>query len=183
MLTGLVPLASRAHARVATPPNIVVIVTDDMRFDLMDDMPIVQRELVGKGRSFERAFITDPVCCPSRTTFLRGQYAHTTSVFSINGEWGGRKQVLEAGVETQMLNTWLDPNYYTAMVGKYLNGYNSVALPGPAGSWDYGRVLAHAGIRGRHVEVHGRHDPSDGAGVQHASPHAFCDRGDRGIRE
>ena len=129
----------------APPPNIVVILTDDMRFDQMDDMPTVMGELVGKGRSFERGFIVDPVCCPSRASFLRGQYAHTTSVFDIDGPWGGRNQLLTAGVETEMLNTWLDPTHFTALVGKYLNGYNSVSLPGPAGSWDFGRVLHKPG--------------------------------------
>jgi arylsulfatase A-like enzyme len=127
------------------PPNIVVILADDMRFDQMDDMPTVMRELVGKGRSFERGFIVDPVCCPSRTSFLRGQYAHTTSVFDIGGPWGGRNQLMTARAETEMLNTWLDPTHFTALVGKYLNGYTSVPLPGPAGSWDFGRVLHKPG--------------------------------------
>lgn len=125
----------------ASPPNIVVIITDDMRYDLMDDMPTAMRELVDKGRSFERGFTVDPVCCPSRASFLRGQYAHTTSVYDIDGPWGGRSQLLTARMEEEMLNTWLDPTYFTALVGKYLNGYTATPLPGPAGAWDFGRVL------------------------------------------
>lgn len=128
-----------------TPPNVVVIVTDDMRYDAMDDMPTVMRELVGKGRSFEQGFITDPVCCPSRTSFLRGQYAHTTTVWDLDGPWGGWGQMQQAGVENQMLNTWLDPSHFTALVGKYQNGYNAVRLPGPTGAWDYGRVFNKVG--------------------------------------
>lgn len=119
------------------PPNLVVIITDDMRHDQMDDMPTLMAELVGKGRSFDRGFIVDPVCCPSRTSFFRGQYAHTTSVYDIDGPWGGWSQVREAGLEDEMLPVWLDrAGYFTAEVGKYTNGYNALVKPP---GWDYWR--------------------------------------------
>jgi arylsulfatase A-like enzyme len=122
---------------VPQPPNLVVIITDDMRFDLMQHMPTVMADLVGQGRSFERGFIVDPWCCPSRTSFLRGQYAHTTSVFDIDGPWGGWQQVRDAGLEQETLAVWLDrAGYYTGEVGKYLNGYNALVKPP---GWDYWR--------------------------------------------
>lgn len=141
---SLMLLAPVATAQT-TPPNIVVILADDMRFDLMDNMPVLQSQLVAKGRSFTKGFIVDPVCCPSRASFLRGQYAHTTSVYNIDGEWGGRSQLLEADVEDEMLNVWLDPAYQTALVGKYLNGFTATAPPGPPGSWDYVRAFRNPG--------------------------------------
>ena len=126
-----------------TPPNIVVILTDDMRADLLDDLPTVQRELVGRGRTFEQAFVVDPVCCPSRTSFLRGQYAHTTSVYDIDGPFGGWGQIRDAGLESSTLATWLTPTHHTALVGKYVNGYNSAAVVPPG--WDRWRAMMKPG--------------------------------------
>jgi arylsulfatase A-like enzyme len=121
----------------SAPPNIVVIITDDMRHDQMDDMPTVMSELLGKGRSFDAGFIVDPICCPSRTSFLRGQYAHTTSVYDIDGPWGGWGQIRTADLEKEMLPVWLDrAGYFTAEVGKYQNGYTALVKPP---GWDYWR--------------------------------------------
>jgi hypothetical protein len=70
------------NATTADPrPNIVFILADDMRFDQLDTMPTVQAELVAKGTSFERAFTAGPICCPSRGSFLRGQYVHTHTMY------------------------------------------------------------------------------------------------------
>jgi arylsulfatase A-like enzyme len=124
-------------------PNIVVIITDDMRADQLDDMPATQLELVEHGRSFERAFIVDPVCCPSRVSFFRGQYAHTTSVYDIDGPWGGWGQMQRARLESSTLATWLTPTYYTALVGKYVNGYNGASFIPPG--WDRWRAMMKAG--------------------------------------
>jgi arylsulfatase A-like enzyme len=126
-----------------TPPNLVLIVTDDMRADLLDDMPLVQRDLVRPGRIFKRAFVVDPVCCPSRVSTLRGQYAHSTSVFDLDGAWGGWNQMRRAGLENSTLATWLTPTHFTALVGKYVNGYN-VASAIPAG-WDRWRAMMKPG--------------------------------------
>ena len=136
----LVPASARPEPQ---PPNIVVIITDDMRADQIDEMPLVQRDLVAEGRSFERAFIVDPVCCPSRVSFLRGQYAHSTSVYDIDGTWGGWGGIRRAGLETSTLATWLTPTHYTALVGKYVNGYGSATVIPPG--WDRWRAMMKAG--------------------------------------
>ncbi len=136
LVAGLVGIDS-GPVIASQPPNVVVIIADDMRYDLMSHMPTLMSDLVGKGRSFDKAFIVDPVCCPSRTSFLRGQYAHTTSVYDIDGPWGGWSQAREAGVEAETLPVWLDrAGYFTAEVGKYLNGYNALVKPP---GWDYWR--------------------------------------------
>jgi arylsulfatase A-like enzyme len=123
---------------VPQPPNLVVIITDDMRFDLMQHMPTVMADLVGQGRSFERGFIVDPWCCPSRTSFLRGQYAHTTSVFDIDGPWGGWQQVRDAGLAQETLAVWLDrAGYYTGEVGKA--GTDTTVVDGLSGIRDKAR--------------------------------------------
>ena len=138
--SGVVVAGSVGPASVTaqpTRPNIVVIITDDMRHDQMGDMPTVMTELVGKGRSFDAGFIVDPICCPSRTSILRGQYAHTTSVYDIDGPWGGWGQIISADLEKEMLPVWLDrAGYFTAEAGKYQNGYNALVKPP---GWDYWR--------------------------------------------
>lgn len=128
-----------------TLPNIVVIITDDMRADQLDTMPTVTSELVAHGRSFEQAFASDPLCCPSRLSFLRGQYAHTHTVYNtVNGgssspyaKYSGGAWAKSVGVDEPTIATWLDEaGYFTVESGKFLNGYSGRV--GPPG-WDFWR--------------------------------------------
>ena len=68
--------AEPVAARTPEPPNIVFILTDDQDVESIKYMPQVRSLLAEQGTTFENAFVTDPLCCPSRATFLRGQYAH-----------------------------------------------------------------------------------------------------------
>ena len=65
-----------------SPPNIVLILTDDQRFDEIDHMAKLQSQLVNKGIEFTQGYISDPLCCPSRATILTGQYSHTTGIYT-----------------------------------------------------------------------------------------------------
>src|SRR5688572_29953696 len=54
-------------------PNVLFILTDDLDLESVQYMPRV-RELIGeRGVTFENAFVTNPVCCPSNVTVLTGQ--------------------------------------------------------------------------------------------------------------
>ena len=70
-------LPSRAGAT-----NIVLILTDDQRFDTLWAMPTVQSQLVAKGIEFTKGYVSNAVCCPSRSTILTGQYSHLTGVYT-----------------------------------------------------------------------------------------------------
>ena len=61
-----------APAAPALPvrPNIVVVLTDDQAERSLPFMPTVQRELVERGLRFEHFLANDPICCPSRVTYL-----------------------------------------------------------------------------------------------------------------
>jgi hypothetical protein len=87
------------------PPDLVLILTDDQRFDTLWAMPTVQRELIGHGVRFTNAFVSNPVCCPSRSTILTGQYSHTTGVYTNdpNQPHGG----FPAFRDRSTLATWL----------------------------------------------------------------------------
>src|SRR6266508_3701107 len=69
----------------SSEPSIVFILTDDQRWDSLDGMPIVRRELAARGITFANAFASNPLCCPSRATLLTGQYAHSTGVWQNKG--------------------------------------------------------------------------------------------------
>ena len=107
-------------------PNIVLIVTDDQRWDTLSSMPAVERRLVQGGVTFRNAFTTTPSCCPARVSVLTGQYSHTTGVLdgSVDNAPGGAP----AFDDGSSLATWLDDaGYRTGMVGKYLNDYGELS--------------------------------------------------------
>jgi N-acetylglucosamine-6-sulfatase len=102
-------------------PNVIVIMTDDQN-DSLQAMPAVRKLLAGRGTTFTRAFVSMPLCCPSRATFLTGQYAHNHRVLSNDPLGRGGLQALQHQRDT--LPVWLRrAGYRTAHVGKYLNGY------------------------------------------------------------
>jgi hypothetical protein len=63
---------------VPAKPNFVFILADDMREDDLGYMPKTRSLLGGKGTRFDKAYVSLPVCCPARSTVMRGQYAHNT---------------------------------------------------------------------------------------------------------
>lgn len=117
-------------------PNFVLIVTDDQDVETLRYMPIVLRELVDQGTSFSNAFVTITACCPSRVSILRGQYARNHGVLENNGPNGGFKAFESLGLEDSTLATWMqEAGYRTALIGKFLNGYEQRASHVLSG-WD-----------------------------------------------
>src|SRR2546423_12411845 len=66
-------------ARVGTRPNFVFLLTDDEDTTALSVMPTLAA-MASQGLVFENAFVTFPLCCPSRSTILRGQYPHNHHV-------------------------------------------------------------------------------------------------------
>ena len=126
---------NRPPGVVRTPdrPNVILIVTDDLDARLLEehaaDYPNL-RELAAEGTTFENAFVTDSLCCPSRATILRGQYPHN---HEIVGNWwpeGGSRKFRTLGDERSTVATWLqDAGYKTVLLGKYMNGYHGTRVP------------------------------------------------------
>lgn len=127
------PLEARRRARVrrisVSKPNIVVIMTDDMReadmvvTDPLEVMPTVRTELREKGATFTNTFSTFSLCCPARATFLTGQYAHNHGVMSNSPPEGGYDKFKELH-NGNTLADWLQAaGYDTVHIGKFLNGY------------------------------------------------------------
>ncbi|MBZ0295563.1 MAG: sulfatase-like hydrolase/transferase [Anaerolineae bacterium] len=74
-------------------PNIILIITDQQRFDTINalgfpymDTPNLDR-LVREGVSFDNCFITAPSCAPSRASLFTGYYPHITGVLQNADLW------------------------------------------------------------------------------------------------
>jgi arylsulfatase A-like enzyme len=105
-----------------TRPNVVVLMTDDQTVADLEVMQRTRRLLGEHGVSFARSYVSYPVCCPSRATFLSGQYAHNHHVMGLYPPTGGYGRF----DRWNSLPVWLrDAGYATAHIGKYLNGYGS----------------------------------------------------------
>ncbi len=116
----------------ATRPNVVVVMTDDQSLQTMRVMRRTQRIIGDHGATFSQSLVSYPLCCPSRTTFLTGQFAHNHGVQgnSPSGDGGGYLNLVQPG---RTLPAWLQASgYRTAHVGKWANA------PGPhsPAGWD-----------------------------------------------
>lgn len=113
-------LGQRADRFTASDPNILVVTTDDQSLDTMRAMSGTKRVLGRSGVDFRNSFSSFPLCCPSRATFLTGQYAHNHGVLDNGPPVGG----ISALDQDSTLPVWLrEDGYETTFVGKYLNGY------------------------------------------------------------
>jgi arylsulfatase A-like enzyme len=116
--------AARGHAgaRAEARPNIVVIETDDQTLESMKVMERTQRLLGAEGVTFDKSVVSFSLCCPSRATFLTGQYAHNHGVLGNGPPLGGYYKL----DSTNTLAVWLQRSGYTTiLVGKYLNRYGT----------------------------------------------------------
>ena len=112
-----------AAAQGPAKPNIIVLLTDDQEARSMRVMKLVGKELKRKGVTMKRFYDNFPLCCPSRTTILTGQYAHNHRVLSNAPPDGGYGVFNELHGDNN-LPLWLQAaGYQTSYVGKFLNGY------------------------------------------------------------
>src|SRR5215217_411763 len=102
-----------AEAQTVAKPNIVFIFTDDMRASDLDKvvngqyvMRNTQNLLVKQGVKFTKPWVTRSLCCPSRATVLRGQYAHNHTVWTNVNPSGGFWRFYDLGLENSTIATW-----------------------------------------------------------------------------
>lgn len=109
-------------------PNIVLVLTDDQRWDTVGYMPVTFERLAGQGLSFQNAFATTPSCSPSRASIYSGRIArgHGVRANGKEAEFDPRSSIAPA---------LADAGYSTGFFGKYLNGAEQLGLEVPVG-WD-----------------------------------------------
>ncbi|MHC4873646.1 MAG: sulfatase family protein [Planctomycetota bacterium] len=97
-------------------PNILFILSDQHNAKCLShkDHPNVKTpgldRLAAEGVSFENAIVQNPICTPSRTSFLSGQYCHNHGYYGLDGANPG-------GLPT-MLGHFKNFGYKTAAIGK-----------------------------------------------------------------
>jgi N-acetylglucosamine-6-sulfatase len=119
-------------------PNVLFVLTDDMRFDDMQYLPHVQQLVGDLGVTFDDQFDNVTLCCPARTSILRGQYSHNTGVLTNAAANGGFETAHRTNIEQSTIATTMHAaGYATGLFGKYLNGYPDTVGPSyvPPG-WD-----------------------------------------------
>jgi N-acetylglucosamine-6-sulfatase len=106
----------------SVPPNLVVVMADDMRADDLRFAPSIRRLVAQRGIRFENSFSSYPLCCPARASFLTGAYPHNHGVM-----WHQRPYGYGSFDDSRTLATSLsDAGYRTGFVGTYLNGYGAM---------------------------------------------------------
>lgn len=124
LLLLLLPAAEPMVAASASRPNVVLIVVDDLEAGTLPYFPNITRHLVREGASFDRFFVTNSWCCPSRASILRSQYIHSHGVLSNTAPEGGFDRFHGQSLERSTVGTWMrQAGYRTALMGKFLNHY------------------------------------------------------------
>ena len=121
---GLLNENQRAEAQTAERPNFVFVMTDDLDERSMEQLGGIREHHGHNGTTFENAYVTYSLCCPSRATILRGQYPHNHDIIGNGLPEGGEEKFRNLGLDQSTIATWLnDAGYQTKLIGKYMNGY------------------------------------------------------------
>jgi arylsulfatase A-like enzyme len=136
------PEPSGAQSKSVQTPNVVLVVVDDLDIGPLRRYPESFPNLNGLTRSavsFDDAFVTDPLCCPSRATILTGRYSHNHGIRRNVPPKGGWS--LFEPQEERALPAWVDAaGYATGYTGRYLNRRDGSRIPPGWDEW-HGRVL------------------------------------------
>lgn len=124
-------LGASVFAQPRTRPNFVFILVDDMRWDSFGyaghpllKTPHIDR-LAREGAQFTNAFVTTPLCSPSRGTFLTGQYVQTHGVVGNTPAGGPISHKLETFPKLLQAS-----GYETGYFGKWHMGNDASPRPG-----------------------------------------------------
>lgn len=110
-------------------PNIIVVITDDHRYDFLGAVqpevlqtPNLDR-LAGEGVRFRNAFVTTSLCSPARASYLTGLHTHTHGV-SVNEDMDIAPETPNIAQRLQQLG------YETAFIGKWHMARRASPRPG-----------------------------------------------------
>lgn len=130
---------NESKAQSANAPNILWLFTDDHayqsigayggRFKEMNLTPNIDR-IANEGMRFDRCYVGNSICAPSRATLLTGKHSHLNGKFDNYGKFDHDQQQFQKILQRH--------GYQTAMVGK-------IHLDGKMQGFDYWEVLPGQG--------------------------------------
>jgi len=135
------PERSSERPTASRPPNIIVILVDDLRWDELGvtghpfvETPNIDR-LAGEGALFTNAFHAVSLCSPNRASILTGQYPSRHGIIDnvARNRASHRLATFPQGLQQR--------GYETAYVGKWHMGNDPTPRPG----FDYWAVLPGQG--------------------------------------
>lgn len=141
LLATCAPRAFAAPEAVPAPerakrPNIVFIMTDDHAWQSisaygsrLNETPNIDR-IAAEGMRFDRAYVTDAICAPSRAVILTGKHSHLNGVRNNVNVFDGSQQTVQSLLQAA--------GYRTALIGKW-------HLKSEPTGFDYWRVLPDQG--------------------------------------
>ncbi len=107
----------RSNAAEQSRPNVIYIMADDHGYQALScyGSPLIETpnldRIADEGMRFDRAFVTNSICGPSRAVMLTGKYSHING-FRTNGErFNGAqphlgKYLQGAGYQTSVVGKW-----------------------------------------------------------------------------
>lgn len=115
--SGAPPPVMEPRPTGADPRNVIVILTDDQRWNSFSFLghPFVKTPHLDRvardGAVCSEAFVTTSLCCPSRASMFTGLYAHTHGILDNSGEldpaFPTYARILErAGIDTAYIGKW-----------------------------------------------------------------------------
>ena len=131
LLSAIALLGARTSSASHIPqnPNVLFIVSDDQRIGTMDALPrtmarwFLTDEDTKGATEFTNAFVTTPLCCPSRASIFTGRYEHNHGVKNNDGTLLGTSPSSPGQQTTLQYYLHEKRNYRTGIFGKYLNGW------------------------------------------------------------
>jgi hypothetical protein len=128
----VVLLSATAALAGAAAPNLLFILADDLDSDYKQDrlaiMPNLRTRIRDAGASFSNHVAAQPVCGPSRSSFLAGRYPHNTGYVNNVDEKSYSAWLKQCN---NTIGSWLSAEgYHTAFLGKYVNGLENHPMAG-----------------------------------------------------
>lgn len=137
----------RASSSATERPNILIVITDDQRATgTFGVMPAVRELFEQGGTTFTHAFDTTPLCCPSRSSVMTGEYPHNHHVLTnFDSHQLDQRKTLQRYLQ--------EAGYQTGITGKYLNHWGKYEIPPYFDKWS---IFLHGEYYRRQFNLQGR---------------------------